>query len=260
MKNNLLLAVLVHSLACASCASVKVIPRLGQMNIDGHIGIADASTGVTATNDLDTLGLDDDSSVFSGRVDLQGGGAHATFALSSSSHGGTGVATATLDDGSGSTVMAGSMVDSDFDVTLGEAIVTWDLIPGEAIELGIGLGASVFDLDGALTDLTSGDTVDANQAVPIPVLAVRGGIDLGRLDFSALLGGVDVNIGGDEASFYDLDLMARLELFGKGGKVLGDVVLGYRYVDLQVDYEDGSEAVDAAVRLSGPYLGLSIGF
>lgn len=244
----------------SGCTSIDVIPRIGMLDIDGHIGIADTSSGVTATNDLKTLGLEDDSSVLGARVDGQVGGMHATFALSSSSHGGTGTAQATMTDDNGNTITANDPVESDFDVRMGEAIVTWDLVPGDMVEVGLGLGVSVFDLDASFTDQTTGDTIEAQQAVPIPVLALRAGVDFGRLDVSALLGGMSVDFDGNNVSFYDFDLMARWQLFGDGGKILGSVVGGYRYIDFDLEYEDPDSEVDASMTLDGPYLGMSFGF
>jgi hypothetical protein len=253
------IGLLALPLACASCTSASVIPRLGQLNLDGHLGINDAGSGLSATNDLGRAGLQDDKSVLNGRVDLEAGGMHTTFEISDSSHDGSGTLDATVSDGT-TTIPAGTAVNSELSVLMGEAMVTWDLVPGDTVELGLGLGASMFGVDARFTAPSTGDTIATKQVVPIPVLAARAGVDLGRFDVSALLGGLKLNTGGKDASFFDLDLMARLKLFGVAGKRIGAIVAGYRYVDLKVDYEASGKRVDAEVQLSGPYLGFSLGF
>ncbi len=41
------------------------------LDIDGEIGVNDASSGLSSTNDFDAVGIDDDDSVLGGRVDLE---------------------------------------------------------------------------------------------------------------------------------------------------------------------------------------------
>jgi hypothetical protein len=58
----------------------------------------------------------------------------------------------------------------------------------------------------------------------------------------------------------DLDVMARMKVFGEKGVFAGAVVLGYRYADLSVDYEDSGARIEADARIHGPYFGFSLGF
>ena len=251
-----LLPALLLALA-ASCTSVSVIPRYGGYDLGGHVGIS--SSGSPQKNDLKGIGLEDDSSVPGGRVDLEAGGTHLTVAASDSSHGGSGTLQRTISEG-GTTIPAGTAIDSEFDVTLVEGMVTWDLVPGDLVEAGIGLGVVVLDLDAEFTAPSLSATVATDEVLPVPVLALRAGLDLERFDVSAVLGAMDVHAGGDEIAVYDLDLMARFRVLGAAGRRIGAIVAGYRYVDAAAEYDDSDSDVDAVVRLSGPYIGISLGF
>jgi len=246
-------------LLLSSCVSVSAIPRFGRLDLDGEVGINDASSGSSASNSISDTGLDDDRSVPGARVDLEAAGMTTTFQLSSSSHGGTGTLTADLDDGTTS-IPAGSTVRSDLDLLLGEAIVTWDFVPGDTVELGLGFGATLFDVDAQFQDTGSGDTISTDEVLPLPLLAARVGVALGDFDVSLLAGGFAIEIDDDDATFVDVDLMARWKVFGAAGRRVGAIVLGYRHVELDLDYDDDDAAVELDLELSGPYLGFSLGF
>ena len=45
-----------------------------------------------------------------------------------------------------------------------------------------------------------------------------------------------------------------------GGRASGFLALGWREVSADVEYEDGTDEVDADLSFSGPYLGFVLGF
>lgn len=243
----------------SSCASVSVIPRYGRLNIDGSIGINSTSSGSTARNDYKAMGLEDDSSVPGGRVDLGAAGMHATFSLSQSSHGGTGTLQNDVSDGT-TTIPAGATVNTDFDVVLGQGIVTWDLVPGNLVEAGIGLGVSAVDIDARITNPVVNLSVGAHGFLPVPVVAGRVGLDFGKVDLSLLADGMDIRADGKDVTLIDLDFMARWKLISTVGGFAGALAAGYRYVDLRFDTSDSSKTIESTTRLSGPWVGLSLGF
>ena len=243
----------------SSCATVSVIPRYGRLNIDGSIGVNGASSGSSARNDYKAMGLQDDTSVPSGRVDLGAAGVKATFSLSQSSHGGTGTLQSDVSDGT-TTIPAGTSVNTDFDVVLGQGIVTWDLVPGDLVEAGIGLGVSAFDVDARITNPAASQSIGAHGFLPVPVVAGRVGLDFGKIDVSLLADGMDVRADGKDVTLLDLDFMARWKLIGTVGGFAGALAAGYRYVDLRFDTADSSKSIESTTRLSGPWIGLSLGF
>ncbi|MCE9594493.1 MAG: hypothetical protein K8S98_09885 [Planctomycetes bacterium] len=244
-------------LAACSAPSASITPRYMQFDIDGDIGVQQGSS-VSAQASVDSLGLEKDDSVIGVRVDLELGG-HWTLSAQDSKHDGDGTADATLSQG-GITINTGDPVSSKLDLGLYSAAVTWDLLPTDAVELGLGLGVTAFDLDAKITEKLGGQSVSTNELLPVPFLAGRVGFELGPVDVSGLLGWVSINYSGDEASFLDFDGMARMRIFGDGDRLAGWIALGYRYLDAEVAYEDGSDSVDADIQFSGPWLGLVLSF
>lgn len=243
--------------ALAACATPRldVTPRYGTFDVEGDLGISTGS--VTATSDLRTAGLDQDDSVLGARADFQWLGPHLSVSTQSSSHGGTGVLEAELSQGD-VTIAAGAPVASELDLGIHSAAWTWDFIPTSTAELGLGVGATILDVEAQITDLGSGDTARTDELLPIPVLAGRAGVWIGDLELSALASGISIEIGGDEASFLDVDLAARYRLFGGSTHARGSIVAGYRFVDIGLDYSDGGDSVDADFGFDGPYVGLQI--
>jgi hypothetical protein len=266
MKRSLAAFSILLALLSSSCSTThfSVLPRAGKFDPDGEIAVSgDAGTiGLDATNSVEALGLVEDDGVPGIRGDVDWGVACLTLAWQQSENGGTGTLEAEISDDD-TTIAAGTDIESVFDFGLGEALVTFDVIPGDTFELGLGLGAAVFDLDVSVTDLLTGEVVDPEQETfAAPLLAVRAGVQVWRLDVQALLGGIDFSYDGDSASLYDLDAFVRLSLFGRADRSgHGALVLGYRLFDLDVEYDDeeGSGSVDADVSFDGPYAALSLG-
>jgi hypothetical protein len=255
----MLLRLALLAAALSSCASVDVIPRYGRLDFGGHIGSHASGTAATGTNSFDELGMATDRAQLGGRVDLEAAGAHTTLDAFTASRSGSGALQNPISDGS-VTIPAGTAVDSTFDSRQGEAVVTWDLIPGSMLEAGIGFGASAVDLDASVRDPASGDEISTKKLTAIPLLAGRVGLDLGRVDLSVLFAWMDLDIGDQNEQMMDFDFMARCKLFGAAGGIAGAVVVGLRYTEFQTKYEDGSKKVDALETISSPYLGLSLRF
>jgi hypothetical protein len=265
MKCSRAACLLSVSFLASACASTRfsVLPRYGKFEPDGEIAVSgDAGTvGVNATNSIEALGMVEDDGAPGIRADLDWGSPRLTLAWQQSEHGGTGTLEAEISDDD-TTIPAGTDIESEFDMGLGELLLTFDVIQGDRFELGLGFGATVFDLDVAVTDTLTGETVDPDRtAFAAPLLAVSAGVQFWRVDLHALLGGIDISYDGDSASLYDLDAFARLSLFGRADRRHGALVVGYRLLDLDVEYddEDSSDSVDVDVTFDGPYVSLSLG-
>lgn len=249
------LAVLLGS-GCAM-PRLDVIPRVAMFDVEGDIGIETGS--VSATNDVERAGLEKDETAFGGRIDLDWSAAHVTLTTQDSTHDGDGILDADVSQG-GTTITAGTAVASDLDLGLHTFAITFDLLPTEMFELGLGLGVTAIDIDAAFTSQVNGDQVATDETVPVPVIAARGGVVVGPFDASLLAQGMTVKYSGDEATYYDLDLMARFRLFGERGRFLGALTAGWREVGVDAEYEDGGEDIEADVNFRGPYLGFTFGF
>lgn len=244
---------------CCSCAGpyIAVEPRYGNMELDGDVAV---STGaVTASNSLDAVGLDDAEGTFGARVDARWLLPHLTVWGSQSSFDGDGTLEADLSQG-GNTIVAGTDVKSNLDFDMLNAVLTFDLFPGDTIEAGIGFGAALLALDASITDPLGASDISLDESLPMPLVAARLGAKFWRLDIEALLSGMALDIDGNDATFYDLDLAARMRVLGSGDHTTGHLVLGYRHVALDVDYDDGGDAVELDLEFTGPYIGLRILF
>jgi hypothetical protein len=249
------LAVLLLASAC-STPRLDVTPRWGTLDIEGELGVASGS--VSAKADLNTAGLQEDDSVLGARVDFDWGPSHLMVSGQQSEHGGDGTLDATLSSG-GTTITAGTDVASEFDLGLYSAAYTFDFVPTDLLELGLGIGVSYLDIKASFTDSLTSETIDGDEGIPIPVLAARLGTRLWRIDASLQAQGISATVDGDEITYVDLDLMAKLRLLGGEDHLGGHLTAGYRWVDLELEYEnDDGDQVDGDATFSGPYIGLTL--
>ena len=252
------LAALLACLAACSTPRVDVMPRLTMAKLDGTIA-ANTSGGALTSNDLSKdLGLGETEDEFGARADMVVGGSTFTFAWSPASFSGSGTLSSDITNG-GTTITAGTAVTTDADLNVGSAIWTHDFVPGENLELGLGLGVQVLDYHSTMR--SAGGTIDMDQTAPIPVLAARAGAAFGPFDVSALVSGLTGTFDGNDATFLDADLMGRWRFFGGvAGELSGSLVLGWKYTDTKLDYTDSGDRTKVDANVSGLYYGLSIGF
>lgn len=240
-------------LAACAIPSLDVQGRYSPMNISGSAGFASGAVGGSA--DLEEAGLDDDN-VPSLRMDLKFGAPHLVALAQAPSFSGSGQVDATLTDGT-NTILVGADVDSQVDLgqyTLG---LLFDLFPGDTIELALGFGVTYLDLDARFRE-SGGATVSSTQSVPVPMLMGAGSVWIGPVELAALAGAMQLDYDGDSASYLDADVYARWKLFGGRELLRTSLLLGYRYTNLEVDYEDGSSDVDVDFAIEGAYIGLEV--
>ena len=241
-----------------SCGLPKAgfTPRYLTFDVEGDLLVSD--TGASIAADVETMGFSKDSSSFAPRADFEWGAFEMTLAHSSTNHSGTGVADADLEF-DGVSIEATDEIDTDFNLGLTELIMTWDLIPGDTVDFGIGFGATLADVDFTVTSLElSGEEYETDESLPIPMIAGRLAIELGDFNAEALVSGLSVDVDGDKATVIDMDLGLRYNLVDIGGQIMGALTLGYRSFDLALEYDDeGGEKVDIDIGFSGPYFGLS---
>lgn len=251
-RTHLAIALLPFTAIGCSTPQIALTPEYSLSKLDGHFGASTSS--VSAQSSFDDLGLDEQSEQLGGRVDLKWGLPHLSVSYAESSFSGDGTATAQLTQG-GVTIPAGASVDSSLDLDIASAVLTFDLLPSDTAEAGIGFGIQGLDFQGSVRDTGSGQSVDTSEMVPIPVIAVRASAEIWRIEASALIAGSKVSFNGDDLSYYDVDLQGRLRIFEHGW-----LALGWRQVHVDLQYDDGGDAVDADLTLKGPYLGFVLSF
>jgi hypothetical protein len=242
------------SLGCAA-PSVDLIPRYGTLDIDGNFGIKGPGNGLFATADIGQAGFSEDSGVIGLRADLNMGSPTLMLSAQSSNHDGSGTLSADLTNADGQSISAGAAIDSKLELGLYQGILTWDLVPSDLAEVGIGFGVVGLDLSSSVTDTSpGGDTLDIDEFAPVPVLALRGGAQLGDFEVSGVLDGMMASIQYDELTFIDLDVLARYRLFGGEDRMRFSVGLGYRHMALDVQTKEDNEEVALDISFSGPYV------
>ncbi len=247
------LTLLTFSLAACSLPSLDVDARYGEYSIDGSLLIA-SSGSFSASNNLETLGLGDEEATPSLAAQIKWGAPHLYISTQESNFSGTGILEATLETDSG-TITAGSAVDSELDFGLTSAILTFDLVPGPW-EFGLGVGVSLISIDARFQDLGSSETIETDEVLPVPGVALSLGFGLGPIAVQLIASGVSVSIDDGDVTYYDADLMGRWD-FGRFG---GSLLFGWREADYDIEYDDGTDQVAIDMKYSGPYVGLRISF
>lgn len=239
----------------ASCAlpEIDAEPAYALLDSKGDIAVNDSGQPLVR-NTLEDMGLSGEESSLALRVDAKWGMPHLTLSTQSAEWSGTGQVT-DFGEISGANID----VESEADLAIHRGFVTFDLVPGNTLEVGLGLGVSVVDIDARVTDTATSDQEDVDEVLPIPVVALRVAGALWRIQLEALLAGMVLAIDGEEAQYLDVDLAARIRLF-ELGPVDTLFSLGYRRIDLDVEYEDDGNDGEVDVVLDGIYLGLRFSF
>ena len=239
----------------ASCAmpQLAVEPTYAWLDSNGDIAVNDSGQPLVR-NSFDDMGLSGEESSLALRVDAKWGMPHLTLSTQAADWSGTGQVT---DFGEISGPNIG--VESETDLAIHRAIVTFDVVPGRTLELGLGLGVSVIDVDARVTATLTEDQEDVDEVIPIPVLALRVAGSVWRIQLEGLLSGMAIAIDGEDAKYLDVDLAARIRLF-ELGPVDTLFSLGYRRIDLDVEYENDGKDGEVDVVLDGIYLGLRFSF
>ncbi|MEX1024884.1 MAG: hypothetical protein WD226_07375 [Planctomycetota bacterium] len=249
---------LVALLAATSCSIVpEARGALRYQLLEPSGDLAASSGGGSSSTSLDRLGLGDREELLSPRADVSWGPVDLMVSAFDLSASGSGEVDGTYELG-GVTIPAGESVDSDLDLTHVSALMTWDLVPTDLIDIGIGFGVAYIDFDVTLDGEFSG-TARTAEEVPIPVLALRAEVDLGPVTGNLHVSGMSIDIDDVDAMYLDADAFVAYrfsELLG----VEAQLQVGYRHVELEFDYDDGGSNVDGELELSGVYFGLAVGF
>lgn len=242
-------------LLAAGCSAPRFAlePSIGRLDAQGDIAVTEPGQP-QVRNSFDEMGLSGRENSFALRGDFKWGVPHLTLATQSAEWSGSG----TVSD-FGAVTGNDVAVDSRADLGVHRGLVTFDVLPGGMIELGLGLGLSAVDIDGSATDSSSGRREELDELIPIPVLALRLGLAIWRLEFEALLAGMGIEVDGDKAVYFDLDLAARFA-FIQTLPLDALLSVGYRRIDLDLEYEDDGDSGEVDLVVDGLYLGLRFAF
>ncbi len=253
-------AALALAAAVSSCSapSLRVSPRIGQIEPTGGLIAVTAGDPELGT-DLDALGLTEES-IFLPRLDFEAGPFQWTLDYAGLDYSGQGETSAEIDLG-GATISGNVQVATELDIQLYRSSFTWDVIPGDTVDLGIGFGLGAADFAASVTDidpLTPGsDSGSVDQLVPLPYAAGSATIEIGPVGLEGLVGYFSLDLDDVEVSYLDIDANAYWQFVDAAGAGIRAVV-GMRIIELAAAFDDGDDRIDADQEFSGPYAGLTI--
>jgi hypothetical protein len=158
--------------------------------------------------------------------------------------------------------------DVDTQVHLGVFGLRWLRPVAQRGALHVGLGASLLvaefdlDLDQDVLDTDTGIATGEHKAtgksalMPFPVPAVE--LLYAHEEFEARLSLAGLWVWVDEGSGHvvDMDFQLRVPVLDE----IGELVLGYHQLGLELDHDGSGERVSLDLRVGGPYLALRVGF
>ncbi|MEO1699116.1 MAG: hypothetical protein AAFU73_17630 [Planctomycetota bacterium] len=254
---RVLLAVAASAtLAACSAPSASVMPLIGSLGISGDLSIQDQSSlvgGASANSTFDELGLDDEAAI-GALVRVGFAGAELSVAGIGVDFSGRGTTNSEFDF-EGITINADTDVETDIGLQMARALFTWDVLPLPGVDLGLGLGATLIDLDFRLRDVTTGETIETDQLIPVPLLGARAAWTWGPVKLRADAGGLIAEYDGNEATVLDGEISAAVDVLQTG-----QLTAGYRVTRIDAVYDDSDARIDADLGLEGYYIGLRFGF
>jgi len=254
----LALAPLLFSTSACFAPKIAVTPRYGDFSVEGDFAADDM--GVLASSSFESLGIDGDDTTFSPRADLSWIGMHLSVSALNADYEGTGMidGTITID---GTTIAAGTPVNSSFEFATLSSALTWDLVPSDAVEVGLGIGVSLVDIDFRIEEIGGAmEEVSTDEVIPIPMLAVRAAFPVGPIGIVGAVNIIDIGVDDADLAVTDLDIYGEYHLFGGDSRTEASAVLGYRSFDVDAQYDDDASEVEASWTIEGLYLGLQFSF
>ena len=170
---------------------------------------------------------------------------------------GQGFATIGIDLGDGQVISIDTPIKSTIDVDLTLANVMYRLLDGKYGEFSVGVGFGQTNID-VLLDPLIGQSVGFDGKTPFGFLAVNYRKPFGKFSLTAAAQGISITANDSSMTYSNLNLMGGYMFFEK--KWYSEVVVGYRRVGFEFDYDVSGGVADTDVVLTGPYVGLIFGW
>ncbi|MCP5021885.1 MAG: hypothetical protein GY930_08900 [bacterium] len=230
---------------------------MAQLSSSGSFGASDSGSVVTSS--LDSLGLAQEEDALLPRVFLRDGrGALEVSAFRVEYEGqGSLEETITLN---GTTLAAGTAVDSSFGMGVYSGVLTWDVAHFGSSILGLGIGFEWIDMDVGLDESAGALSLTSTQRFPLPLVGVRFAGEDNPVSASLNVGWIGLSAPEATATVLDVDGRVDVQLFGRYGGPIMFGTLGYRNFDMDVSYDDGGSQIEAGFEIGGPYVGLRLSF
>jgi hypothetical protein len=236
-----------------ACWQFQVSAQAGyaQLSLDGDIGYLEGATSTAVAQDIESgLGLGEDQGTPYGRLAFNMG--VPELSVSGFLFEDDGIGTLAQDFGEIS-----ANVDVATDLTMANAKAAYAFrIPLGPVTLAPGLALNYFDMDlDVQTVIPGAASVNVQAGAPLPMLFLRGEVDLKYVGLIAEVGYVSADVEDVEAEFLDIEALVEvrplpwLNVFG-----------GYRSIALDVEGELDDDSFVADLELSGFLFGGGVRF
>ncbi len=238
----------------------RISARGGPLYLDGGVGTNQLGGNVRGQASAKDLGLDDPEIAFQPKAEVDWGGFNISLDGFAVGYSGNGTATVGLDIGNRPPIEQGAAVHTKLDLSYLMLKATFDLIPTDVIDVGIGLGGGIVDYDLSVNEILGVGSFETVETLPIIYPVIRVGSLIGPVRIAGYLGGLALSYDGNKIKYIDGEIYAGVRLFGADSRLQGWVSLGYRYIDFEYEYESKGSDVELDARVTGPYLSLEITF
>jgi hypothetical protein len=249
---RILMSLAVVTTSC-SAPSVSVMPFLASNSLDGSI----ASSGEVGdvSTDLGGLGVGDAERGFGGRLDFIGPGSQWSISHVGSNFAGDGTMSAELKLGD-ATFEEDVEVATTLDLAVTSLLWTYNFGLGDTAHFGLGLGVTSLGITMQITDKDTGVAGQMDETLPIPLIGLRLGGDVGPVRVEGTYSFLKVDVDEGNVSVTDMDVYAGLDVLGD----MGTLVLGYREFAFDANFKDASDSANLDLQLGGPYFGVRFSF
>jgi hypothetical protein len=234
--------------------------RGGYMELDGDVSAAGPNRSVSGNASVGSLGVDDPEFILMPEIDLDWGPWHLAFDGFTHKFSGHGDAGARLKIPGQPAIEEGVNVDTDFSVTYVTGEVTYDFVPTDYLAVGPGIGVGWISYDIDIDAENGAGRVSLDDGFPMAYPMLRAAVDLDDFSFLGTLGGISVSFDDEDITYLEADVRAAWKFTGELAGTYGLIVFGYRYIDVDYEFEDHGGDVEVDVDLSGPYVGVAISF
>lgn len=238
-----------------SCYQFAVSADAGyaQLKLDGDLGYVDGASTVNFQQDIQSaFGLGDKQGTPYGRVSIDTGVPVVTVSGFQFDESGEGVLQANFGDSP--LLIAGTPVRSDIELAniKGSYLFQIDLGP---VAISPGIAVDWFDLDVRVRDRFGIADERVELQAPVPLLMLRGEVDLGVVGAMAEVGYLEVDVDDIQASLLDIEAMLTLK-----PAWWFDLFAGYRSLAIDADGLVDGDSVDADLTISGFIVGGGLRF
>lgn len=244
------LAALAVVVILPSCYQLEATALVGytHMSVDGELGYVDGSSGGGIQQDVESaFGLGDEQGTPYGRAMLDLGVPVLSVSGYRFEESGSGVLEANV--GSNPILIPGTPVNTEFELSNIKASVAFEIGLGP-ISVQPGIAVDWFDMHVQVRDTIGIASETLDLSGPVPLLFVRGEVDVGIVDGMIEVGYVEADVDEVDGSLLDIELLVQVRPVG-----MLTLFAGYQLLLLDANGEVDGDAYDADLQIGGFLIG-----